>query len=1032
MKMLTKMYLSKKWRRICCNFVLQFILLISCNLYAGDLVAKAITGKVTDNEGQELPGVNVLIKNSSIGTVTDIQGNYSIDFEDENTTLIFSYVGYISQEISVGNKSVIDIILQSDVMALEEIVVVGYGTTKKKDLVSSVVSIDSDVLQNQPTSRLDNALQGRASGVEVTSNNGAPGSAATVRIRGTSSINGNNDPLYVVDGFIAGTNFNLNSLSVNDIQSIEVLKDATALSIYGTRGAAGVILVTTKSGKQSEGGPPTVSVNHYTSVQEITNNFEVLNGQEYLDYKNEASQFVPGPDGFGITDPSLDVEFPGTAADYSNTDWISLIAQNGIINNTDVSVSGNKENLNYYLSFNRFDQKGVIKNSGLERYSFRSNFDLNISKMFRTGIRLNVADINTENNKVDWWGATNRLLSIRPVYNEDGTFDGINPQSGRDERNPVADIELRQDNRNTRDFIGNAYLEFEPIEGLIFRSTIGTSFSSFRDSRYLPGELPERNQNNLGGEATVIQNRLSSILNENTVTYRKKVNNHSFTVLGGVTWQKDITETSNMSASGFVNDAVGFNNISLGSEQTTFDMNTGYLQRTYSSLLGRIDYSYKSKYLLTVAGRRDGSSVFETGNKYAFFPSAGVGWNLHEEAFVQAVPVISFLKLRASYGKVGEQGVRPYNSIATFAKANTYFNRELFNAVKIGALPSSNLSWETTKQLDIGLELGLFDGRINLETSFYNKITEDLLLERKVPGTVGDTRLENVGEIENKGIDLSLKTLNISKTDFFWETTLILQGNRNTVVDLGGVDFFDLLGATAGGTSMRLIVGETMPSFYGATYLGTYKNSEEIVEDGWEGKGFIGGPRFDDVNDDGDLTDEDGKPMGSPQPDFSGGFRNVFNYKGLTLDLFFQFTYGNEILNVARQSFIFGKEDFNLSRDVLDRWQEGVNETSDIPRAGTNRGSFFPPNTIWVEDASFLRLKQITLSYDLPVAQLGIDKVFKRLNVYVTGNNLWLLSNFSLGDPEVNFYGSNTLRQGVYSGQYPYTRSYMAGITLDF
>ncbi|SHF00402.1 TonB-linked outer membrane protein, SusC/RagA family [Mariniphaga anaerophila] len=1002
--------------------------------FQGFAQEKTINGTISDDQGFPLPGVTVIIKGTTMGTASDVDGNYSLKNVPADAVLTFSFVGMKTKELAVTNETNFNVVMETDAIGLEEVVAIGYGVTKKRDLVSSVTSVDSEVLENQPTPRIDQAMQGRAAGVSVTSTSGAPGAAATVRIRGTNSVKGNNSPLYVIDGFIAGSDFDLNTLNVNDVKSIEVLKDATALSIYGTRGAAGVILITTKSGKRISGGKPNISFNHYTTVQTIANNYEVLTGQDYLDYMNEASQFIPGPNGFGYTDTSLPLEFPA-GGNYANTDWIGLVKQNGVINNTDVSVSGGSNNMNYYVSFNRFDQKGVIKNSGLERYSLRVNLDMDISDKVRSGIRMSIADINQENNKVEWDQTVNRLLSIRPVYNEDGTYNGINPKSGREERNPVADINLRQDNRNTKKFVGNSYLEYEPISGLRLKSTVGTSLTDFRENQYLPGELPERMVYQLGGSATVTQNRYRSILNENTITFSKELNDHRITALAGATWQKDVAETSGMSASGFVNDAVGYNNISLGSEQSTYIMNTGYVQRTFASLLARLDYSYRGKYLVTLVGRRDGSSVFEEGNKYAFFPSLGLAWNLHEEDFMKSVDAISSLKLRTSYGIVGDQGVSPYNSLATFTGTYNYFNQNLFNAIIIGDLPSSNLSWETTKQFDLGMDLALLNGRINVEADFYKKNTTDLLLERKVPGTVGNNQLQNIGEIENKGIDLNIRTMNVSKPDFFWETTLVLSANRNKVVDLGGVDWIQLdeaVDASANGGYMRLIVGETVPTFYGVTYLGTYKNQEEIIADGWEGKGFIGGPRFDDVNNDGELTEADRKVLGSPEPDFQGGLRNVLSYKGFTFDMFFQFTYGNEILNRSRETSLFGKNEFNLSTEVRNRWIEGVNESSDIPRAGTSQGAFFPPSSIWVEDASFLRLKQVTVSYDLPTSKIGFEKVIKSANIYLTGNNLFLLSNFSQGDPEVSYLGTESLAQGLYYGQYPYTRSFVAGIKLNF
>lgn len=993
-----------------------------------------LKGVVKDDQGQVLPGASILEKGTTNGTLTDANGNFTIVIADAKAVLVVSYIGYETAELSATSGSELTVQLKKNTTTLKDVVVIGYGSASKKNLVSSVATIGSEQLKHQPVARLDQALQGRAAGVQITSNNGAPGAPATIRIRGSSSINGNNNPLFVIDGFIAGEGFNLNSLNMNDVESIQVLKDATALSIYGTRGAAGVVIVTTKSGK-SDGLH--IGLNYYSTVQTLVNNVKPLRGQDYLDYKNEESQFVPGPNGFGATDPGRPVPFPA-GGNYPNTDWIDAISRTGSISNADLSLDGKTDKVKYYVSFNRFSQQGVIDNSGLQRYLMRSNLDFKISEKIRTSLRMNLSNVRTENNKVDFYSALFRALPIRAIYNPDGSYNGINPESSRTERNPVADVHLRQDYSRETKLMGNFNLEYEPLTDLTVRSSFGIDLTYNRSNQYLPGQLPERVVSNLGGQANVAQDQYNNVLNENTITYKRQFGDHSLTILGGATWQKYVVETTSMSAGGFINDAVGFNNISFGSDPATFQINSNFVQRTFSSLLSRIDYAYKSKYLLTLVGRRDGSSVFEKGNKHAFFPSVGAAWNIDQEPVIQNSSVISSMKLRSSYGLVGEQGVRPYNSITTFGRTNTYFNEKLQNGVVIGDLPSSNLTWETTRQLDIGLELGLFNQRVTIEADYYQKRTKNLLLERKVPGTVGSTRLQNIGSLQNKGLELSINTVNIRKPDFSWESTLTISGNRNKVSDLGGVDFIDLrtppsdlTSSGVSGAGIRLIPGEVSPSFVGVTYLGTYKSAQEIEADGMKGKAFLGGPRYKDVDGNGVIDNSDKVTIGNPQPDFYGGFRNLLKYKGLSLDFFFQFSVGNEIFNAANSSAIFGRGDENLSTKVKNRWIEGVNESSDIPRAGTSSNIWNPVSNLWIEDGSFLRLRSLTLSYQVPTATKGAGRIFKRINVYVTGTNLWLLSKFSLGDPEVNNYGGNSLEQGVSSGQYPYTRSFTAGISVD-
>lgn len=1008
---------------------------------------QTVSGTVTDPTGAPLPGVNVVDEATNTGVVTDFDGIYSIQVALD-ATLTFSYLGFSSQDVPVSGRSEINVTMNEDASQLEEVVVIGYGTSTKKQLVSSVASVKSDVLENQPVARVDQALQGRAAGVEVTANNGEPGAGSTIRIRGASSINGNNDPLYVVDGFIVGTGFNLNNINVNDIESLEILKDATALAIYGTRGASGVVLITTKSGDGFAPGKPTFSVNSYIGTDLLANKIEILGGEGYVDYINEAGQFVPGPDvtvngvdlAVGFTDPELPLQFnqPG---EVPTTDWIDVVSQIGTTTNTDVSVTGRTENTNYYSSLAYFNQEGVIKGSGLERVTFRSNLDVSVSERFKLGLRLNASSFRRERNKVAFGQIVNGVLPIRTIFDDEGNYTGTNPISGSLQRNPAADIALRTDHDLVTNLITNAYFEYELFEDFRLKTSIGATLNYFKRNQYQPGLLPERRlNNNIGGYGQVNTNQSKDILSETTFTYDKTFDKHSIKLLGGFTAQKITAESTEQSANAFPNDATEFNNLSLGSDPATYQVGTGYNQRTLASFLGRLTYAFDNRYILTLVGRQDGSSVFETGNKYSFFPSAGLAWNVDEEAFLQDSELFNRLKFRASYGIVGEQGVDPYNSFDVYNPQFTYFNETATPNVILGAPGSDGLQWETTKQLDIGFELGLFNNRLTLEADYYNKTTEDLLLFRDLPNTAGGRILENVGSVRNQGFEFLLNTINITNENFNWGSTFTLSTNDNEVLELGDEPFINIQSTgQQGGPSARLIVGEPMPVFFGAEYLGTYKDPQEIIDDQAIGRSFLGGPRFRDVNGDGTINQEDYSVIGSPQPDFYGGLRNTFTYKGLNLDIFFQYSYGADIYNAVTQTSLFGRGDQNIDPRVLDRWIQGVNESSDIPRAGTSTSLFNPNSTLSVEDGSFLRLQTMTLGYDIPLENANLDSIFSRLNVYITGRNLWLVSDFTLGDPEVrnNFSGGNSGRfnsvsPGFATGQYPYATTIVTGVKIEF
>ena len=992
---------------------------------------RQITGVVTDSDGYPLTGVYVTVAPGGGGGVTDVNGGYEVSASPQDT-LVFSFIGFASQREAVGGRERIDVTLGDDAQLIEEVVVVGYGVTRKRDLVSSVAQVKGEVLENQPVSRLDQALQGRATGVSVTSSNGAPGNGAVIRIRGTNSINGNNNPLFVVDGFIAGSDFDLNTLNVNDIASIEVLKDATALAIYGTRGASGVVLITTKTGAGlQENSRPTVSINQYYTAQRVANQVEVLKGAGYAEYLNEAAQFVPGPDGFGATDPNLPLIYDDPASAPS-TDWLSLITQPGQILNTDLSVRGNTGGSNYYVSLNRFDQEGILKSSGFQRYSLRANLDFNIGERLQTGIRLNLARTNRENNKVSYSNIVGFALPIQRVYDDDGNYTAVNPVSASVQRNPVADQELRIDNRYDNNLLSNIFIQLEPLDGLFLKTSLGAEINSFKRNFYLPGTLPERLIDGVGGYASINSDQSNSLLNENTINYNRDFGRHGINLLGGFSLQRNESESFNASAERFPNDVVEFNNLSFGSDPSTYQLGSGYFRRTFVSFFARANYNFNDKYLVSLTGRRDGSSVFEEGNKYAFFPSVGLAWNVHNEAFLADSRLISRLKLRTSIGEVGEQGVPVYNSIARFNNVNAYFNETLVNGVLIGQLPSRNLTWETTRQIDLGMELGLWEDRVFVELDLYRKTTEDLLLNRDLPGTAGGSQLQNVGSIRNEGIEVAIRSFNINRGKFKWETELTLSSNRNEVLDLGGDDFIDLRNPTQqAGPGVRLIPGQPAPVFIGAVYLGTYKDRETIVADGAEGRAFLGSPRYLDVDGNGVINQQDYLILGNPQPDFFGGLRNAFTYGSLSLEVFLQYSYGNEGFNAVTQTGLFGRGDQVVLPGVLDRWREGTNENSDIPRAGTSTSLFNPNSTLGIEDASFLRLRNLSLGYNLPLDRLGLENAVRNARLYFTGNNLLLLTDWSFGDPEVSNYGSS-LEQGVARGEYPYARSFTFGLTASF
>jgi TonB-linked SusC/RagA family outer membrane protein len=980
-----------------------------------------VTGQIVDKvTGDPLPGVNIIIKGTDTGTTTDADGMFELTVSDLDQTLIVSYIGYERTEIYLNGREELMIELNPTIISGDELVVVGYGVTSKEDLTGSVSSIDGEDLTNIAAPRVDQVLQGRASGVQVTQSSGAPGTSSTIRIRGGNSIQGNNDPLFVIDNFIVGTDFNLNNLNTNDIESIEVLKDATAVAVYGTRGSNGVILITTKNGEGVTSDGPEITLNSYTGMQYLMNTVDFLTGPQHAAYANEDAEY---------RNASLPFSNP---RDVPNVNWIDQISRDAPISNFDLSVSGQSENrdLNYYVSGNYFNQQGIIRGSAIDRYNLRTNFDLDLSSVVKTGLRLNISRLFNENNKTNFpFILSTAGLTNRDIYQADGTFTAENPVSASLQRNAEADILLRSDHTTVSNVLGNLYVEIEPLSGLILRSNFGSKIRYTKGNVYNPGQLPGNLAINDGGDGTVSVSTNLDILNENTVSYITEFGNeHNIDFLAGFTWQKNETENVGATGFNFPNDALTYNNLSNGSDPERNQIGSGWDSFQLVSWLARTNYSFRDKYLFTMVGRVDGSSRFAgSNNEYGFFPSAAVAWQLGDEPFIKQMNIFDQLKLRASYGISGNQAINSFRTLPVLNGTSAFFNDSEVYAVQNGRPASNDLKWETTKQLDLGLEAAFFNYRLTFEADYYQKTTEDLLLNVQIPRQTGfNSKLQNLGEIQNKGLEFSINSVNVATNSFQWSSTVSISGNRNKVLDLGGVEFIDIVSPTQGGPGGRLIVGESAPVFVGVEYLGTWKSQAEIDASGQQGQ-QVGGPRFKDTNGDGDVSSEDFEVIGSPQPDFFGGIQNTFQYKNWQLDLFIEGTYGNEIYNSLTQTAFFGRSETNKYAETLNRWTP-ENTNSDVPRAGTVQtlASVYS-NSKMVEDASYLRLKHLKLTYDLPMEKIGLGNI-NDLSVYFSGSNLLLLSNFRLFDPEVNQYSGSNVATGFTEGEYPYGRTLTLGI----
>lgn len=985
---------------------------------------QTVTGKVTDSEtGDPLPGVNILAKGTTTGTVTDVDGNYRITVGDNITTLIFSSIGYTPQEVDINGRSEINVTLSPDVQSLQEVVVVGYGTMKKSDLTGSVSSVKSEALTAYPAQGTVQALQGRAAGVQIQSNNGAPGSDLKVRIRGGTSINASSDPIYVVDGFVGAA-----LPPPEDIESIEVLKDASATAIYGSRGANGVIMVTTKRG---QAGKVKIDFNSSYSLQNEINRLDLLNADQFMDYIQEAR--------------------PGIEPAGGNTDWQDEIFRTGGIQNYQLSLSGGNESVNYYVSGTYFDQKGVIVNSAFDRFSLTSNIDIKASDKFKVGVNL-FAQRNTTDGVRTQEGSggltpgvvssTFKFEPDQPIYRPDGTFTIGRLHDPID--NPYAIATQLQDESVNDRFQANVYAEYEILKDLKFRTTFGATTNNGRRGRFSPTTLQE-GRNAGGGDARVDGFKNTLLLNENYLTYNRSFADiHNLSAMVGYSFQSSSSESWGGRSQAFITDAFSFWNIGSGS---VFQApNSELTEWQISSYYGRLNYSLLDRYLITFNARYDGSSNFSVNNKWAFFPSGAIAWNMKNEQFMEDINWLSFWKWRVSYGLTGNQAIEPYQTLARFSSVYSVIGGQAVNAARPTTVANENLTWETTAQFDIGADIGFLDDRINLTLDYYRMVTSDLLFDVRLPQYSGYTnQIRNLGKVENKGIEAMISSRNLTG-EFQWTMDVNISANRNRVLSLpDGNDI--LYGSGPGhmvglGDTQILREGEPVGTFYGWIYDGVYQEGDEFIPGG----GFEqepGGEKFRDINGqdeegnltgqpDGVLDSDDRTIIGNPHPDFIWGFNNDFRWKNFDLNIFFQGSQGNDILSYTLMELDLLAGINNATTNALNRWTPS-NTNTDVPKASAGRTRRV--STRWIYDGSYVRLKNLALGYTLPSSLLDRLNI-ERLRIYVSAQNILTLTEYPGYDPEVNYQssgGTNGNRNlGLDYGSYPNAKSYTIGLNIGF
>ena len=988
-----------------------------------------ITGHVIDEKGQPLPGASIRVKGTKAGTTTDIDGKYTITVPDNNAVLVFSTIGYATQEIPVGGRTTIDVKLVNGSKDLNEVVVVGYGAQKKRDVTGAVTSTNLTNVTKTPVFGTAQLLQGQVSGVQVTQTNAQPGASFSVRIRGTNSLSNSSEPLYVVDGY-AGAD--ISALNPNDIATMDVLKDASAAAIYGSRGSNGVVIITTKTGKA---GQNVISADVYSGVQRVGKILDMMNATQFAQYSNAVAT-------------ANNTKLPYTQDQINSlgegTNWQKELFRTAPITNANLSFSGGSDLSKYLLSFSYFDQKGIIINSGYKRGTLRFNFTHTVSKKINIGInsqvsydQQNIANVNTS-------GGANggtlldalRINPAVPVYDATGQFSFQNQPDFLDPvGNPVAAAMLNSDIDNSLRLFVNVYGEYEIIKNLKFKSSIGTDDRFEREKIFRPTTTFLGASQ--GGFAQVINPRNLNWLNENTLTYTNTFNKiHSITALLGYTYQKFQFNSSTATAQTLITNNLGTDGLGAGANLSAA---SGSNARQISSFIARVNYSLMDKYLLTVSLRRDGASPLGFNNKSGTFPSGALAWRVSSEDFMKNLKAVSDLKLRLGYGNVGNAFIPPYSSLKQYALNNYVLNGGRSVGFSPSNIPNPSLQWEQTRSYDLGLDLGLFNNRITFTGDIYDKKTSKLLFQRPIPSTTGFTTLQdNLGAVSNRGFELAVNTVNIDGSFIKWSTGINFSRNINKILDLGGPksvptgNVSSSLYSGGGNNSAILQVGKPIGSFYGYVFDGIWQSTQQIAASGITNAVKPGDPRYKDLNGDHIINGSDRAIIGNALPKFTYGFNSNLTVGQFNLFVLIQGVYGNQIMNENRIEGENGTTGDNKLAYVLTQSWSPTNPSNTLPAVNSTLRRSLGPTSDVLESGSYLRFKTITLSYNLPLPKL--TTVFKSASVYVTAQNLFTITKYSGYDPEVNTYDTNTSGNytslGTDYNPYPNIKTYTLGLRL--
>jgi TonB-linked SusC/RagA family outer membrane protein len=1028
----------------------------------GSIQGTVVSGTVTDLNGQPIPGVSVRVKNTGTGTLTDNNGKYKITVSGPGAILIFSYIGYLAQEKPVSGQT-LNIQLIEEPNSLSEVVVVGYGSQKRTTVTAAISSVPMQELKDMPVSNVATALQGKIAGVVVQQTGGAPGNTPAIKVRGLGSISANNSPLIVLDGNIVDP-YVFSLLTSEEIERIDVLKDASSAAIYGSKGANGVMLVTTKKGKN---GKTMINADVYGGFQQVSKKLDLLNSQQFAEFVKESSNtaYLDNVPGASVNDPNsvrpssnLRYRYPrGDLFDWFNFDdparvaalpyydYQDLIFRDAPMFNYQVTASGGSEKISFLTTANYFKQDGVIDNSSLDRYSIRANLDIKATDRLTLGMSINPSYKVLDEVRANGHWADNGIINsaltaapLAPIYAADGSYSSQTalaaPYNWPGVTNPVANITEYHSTFTTTNLLASAYANYAFLPQLNYRASGNVNINSNRRNSFRTSKIP-LNQllppNVATGTAFSDQN-LSLLFNQ-TLNYEKSfAGGHDFNVLAGMEVTRFSIDNSEATQSSYANDLIETLNGSVNGTTTT--ATSGRAINTSMSYFSRLGYTFKSRYLFNMSVRWDGSSIFAPSERWGAFPAASVGWRLSEESFMKQIPAISEAKLRVSYGLSGNNSF-PNNNfypyLATLRSENYSFNNVLSNGLAPASLANSVLGWEKSDQLDLGLDLGLFNDRVFLVADYYRRITKDLLLNVNIPSLTGfTTAWKNTGRMQNVGMEFGLNTKNLTGA-LKWNTSINISFNKNKVLALGPTGDNILSGTGVGETNITMI-GEPIGSFYGYRQIGIFRDQNDVNSYPHDATSRPGDAKFEDVNGDGRLNALDRTLLGNNQPDFIYSMTNSINFGNVDFSVAFQGSEGGEILNLSRRFFENLEGGGNQYATVMNRWRspsdpgDGVTPRANARTTGNNNAV----SSRWVEDGSYLRIQNISLGYRLPKRFLEKIKL-ANARIYASGQNLVTWTKYRNYNPEISNYES-ALTGGVDYGGYPLSRTFILGLNIGF